>query len=279
MDPTEVYFQYQTARQQELPADKDGTWSTSRRRSSGSGLNRRELLATTAGWLFFSTNPAWALIVKGNLPWAPNAGAPPTPVRPGPWVYFTPEEGAAVEALVDRLIPPDPQTAGGKDAGCAVFIDRQLAGPFGSAQGLYMRGPFAEGTPEQGLQSPLTPAQRYRQSLAALDKYCRTTYAGTPFARLSDDQKDQVISGLEQGTVKLENANGRVFFEQLLTNTQEGFFSDPVYGGNRDMVGWKMIGFPGARYDYRDWVERHNERYPLPPVGITGRPEWVPRPT
>jgi gluconate 2-dehydrogenase gamma chain len=88
-----------------------------------------------------------------------------------------------------------------------------------------------------------------------------------------------VISGLEQGTVKLENANGRVFFEQLLTNTQEGFFADPVYGGNRDMVGWKMIGFPGARYDYRDWVERHNERYPLPPVGITGRPEWVPRPT
>jgi gluconate 2-dehydrogenase gamma chain len=125
----------------------------------------------------------------------------------------------------------------------------------------------------------MTPAERYRQSLAALDKYCRATYAGTPFARLSDDQKDKVITGLEQGTVKLDGANGQVFFEQLLTNTQEGFFADPVYGGNRDMVGWKMIGFPGARYDYRDWVERHNEHYPLPPVGITGRPEWVPKPT
>src|SRR6516165_10997218 len=55
------------------------------------------------------------------------------PGAPGPWVYFTPEEGAAIEALVDRLIPPDPQTPGGKDAGCAVFIDRQLAGPYGRA--------------------------------------------------------------------------------------------------------------------------------------------------
>jgi gluconate 2-dehydrogenase gamma chain len=241
---------------------------------SGSGLRRRELLATTAVALAFSGTTAEALVVQGNLPWAPFAGTPPKAVQPGPWVFFTAEEGAAVEALVDRLIPPDPQTPGGKDAGCAVFIDRQLAGPYGSHEGLYMRGPFADGTPEQGLQSPVTPAERYRQSLAALDNYCRATY-GTPFARLSDDQKDKVISGLEQGSVKLDGANAQVFFGQLLTNTQEGFFADPVYGGNRDMVGWKMIGFPGARYDYRDWVERHNERYPLPPVGITGRPEWV----
>ena len=72
-----------------------------------------------------------------------------------------------------------------------------------------------------------------------------------------------------------EGTNGRAFFELLLQNTREGFFADPVYGGNRNMVGWKMIGYPGSRYDYRDWVERHNERYPLPPVGISGRPEWV----
>ena len=69
-------------------------------------------------------------------------------------MYFTPEEGAAIEALVERLIPPDPQTPGGKDAGCAVFIDRQLAGPYGRAEGLYMRGPFADGTPQQGDQLP-----------------------------------------------------------------------------------------------------------------------------
>jgi gluconate 2-dehydrogenase gamma chain len=279
MDASEIHFWYQSLRQEEPPADKDRTPSTSGRRASGSSLRRRELLATTAVWLLFSTSSARAVTVKGSLPWAPNAGAPPTSVRPGPWVYFTPEEGTAVDALVDRLIPPDPQTPGGKDAGCAVFIDRQLAGPYGSHEGLYMRGPFADGTPQQGLQSPVTPAERYRQSLAALDRYCRASYAGKTFAELPDDQKDKVISGLEQGSVKLDGANGQVFFEELLRNTQEGFFGDPVYGGNRDMVGWKMIGFPGARYDYRDWVERHNERYPLPPVSIIGRPEWAPMPT
>src|ERR1700731_3562636 len=145
MAATESDFQYRTGRQQNLPTDED--WlGAFRLRSSASGLSRRELLATTAVTLFFSTASARALIVKDNLPWAPNAGAPPTPVGPGAWLYFTPEEGAAVEALVDRLIPPDPQTAGGKDAGCAVFIDRQLAGSYGSAEGLYMHGPFADGT-------------------------------------------------------------------------------------------------------------------------------------
>jgi gluconate 2-dehydrogenase gamma chain len=238
-------------------------------------IRRRELLLTTATALLFSTNSVLAGVVKGSLPWAPNAGAPPTAVRPGPWVYFTPEEGAVIEALVDRLIPPDPQTSGGKDAGCAVFIDHQLAGPFGTAERWYMRGPFADGTPQQGNQSPLTPAARYRQALAALDKRCRTAYAGKSFAQLPDNEKDKLLSGLEKGDVQLEGANGRAFFELLLQNTQEGFFSDPVYGGNRNMVAWKMIGYPGARYDYRDWVERHNERYPLPPLSIGGRPEWI----
>src|ERR1700751_5366908 len=142
-----------------------------------SGIRRRELMLTTATTLLFSTNSVLAGVVQDSLPWEQNAGAPPTEVRPGPWTYFTAEEGAAVEALVDRLIPADPQTPGGKDAGCAVFIDRQLAGSYGTAEGLYMRGPFADGTPQQGDQSPLSPAARYRQALGALDKHCRGTYA------------------------------------------------------------------------------------------------------
>src|SRR5262245_46511157 len=242
------------------------------------GVSRRELLLSTAITLIFSTTTASALVVQGSLPWSPNAGSPPTPVHPGPWVYFTPEEGAAVEALVDRLIPPDPQTPGGKDAGCAVFIDHQLAGPYGKSEGLYMRGPFMDGTPQQGDQSPLTPAARYRQALAALDKHCRTAHGGKSFAELPDDEKDKLLAGLDKGEVRLEGANGRAFFELLLQNTQEGFFADPIYGGNRNMVAWKMIGYPGARYDYRDWVERHNERYPLPPLSIGGRAEWTRKP-
>ncbi len=137
-----------------------------------------------------------------------------------------------------------------------------------------MRPPFVDGTAQQGAQSPLTPAARYRQALAALDKYCKSSFAGKGFAALSDQQKDQIISGLEKGPLQLEGTSAKAFFELLQQNTREGFFADPIYGGNRDMVGWKMIGFPGARYDYRDWVDHHNERYPLPPVSIAGRPAW-----
>ncbi len=236
-------------------------------------ISRRELLTSTALALFLSATTK-ARVITGGLPWRPDAGAPPEPVKPGPWKFFTPEEGATVEALVDRLIPPDPQTPGGKDAGCAVFIDRQLAGSFGSAQALYMHPPFMDGVPQQGPQYPLTPAQRYRKSLAALDQHCRATFAGKRFVELSDEQKDELISQLEKGPMRLEGVSAMGFFHLLLQNTREGFFADPLYGGNRDMAGWKMIGFPGARYDYRDWIERHNERFPLPPVAIAGRPEW-----
>jgi gluconate 2-dehydrogenase gamma chain len=233
-------------------------------------IRRRDLLMSTGLSLLLSVS-ASARSIMGALPWQPGAGSPPTPVRPGPWQFFTPEEGTAVEAIVDRLIPPDPQAPGGKDAGCALFIDRQLAGPYGSSRGLYMRPPFMEGTPQQGNQSPLTPAARYRQSLAALDQYCRAAYAGKPFAALPDAEKDKVLTGLEKGPITFEGPSATAFLEQVLTNTREGFFADPIYGGNRGMAGWKMIGFPGARYDYRDWIEQHNERYPLPPVGIAGR--------
>lgn len=229
-------------------------------------MGRRSLLAGVATACLL--RPAHAVVIKGMPPWQPGAGEPPKPVSPAGWQFFTPEEAATVQALVDRLIPPDAGTPGGKDAGCAVFIDRQLAGPYGESRGLYMRPPFQEGDPQQGPQSPLTPAMRYRRSLASLDQYCQASFAGKKFAELPADQQDKVIEGLEKGSVKLSSSSGRGFFDLLLQNTKEGFFADPLYGGNRDMVGWKMIGFPGARYDYRDWVERHNEKYPRPPVAI-----------
>jgi gluconate 2-dehydrogenase gamma chain len=177
---------------------------------------------------------------------------------------------------VDQLIPPDPTTPGGKDAGCAVFIDRQLAGPYGRQDGLYTRPPFLKGSKQQGPQSQGGPAQQYRSALAALDRYCRSNRNGKAFAELPDAQKDEILTGLEHATIQLEGVDGQEFFTLVLKDTQQGFFADPIYGGNRDMVAWRMIGYPGARYDYRDWVGRHNERFPLPPVSIMGRADWTP---
>jgi gluconate 2-dehydrogenase gamma chain len=239
-------------------------------------MKRRDFLAGTA-ILVLSTMHSRATVISGGLPWTPNAGNPPVPVRPGPWHYFTSDEGRAVEALADRIIPPDPQTPGGKDSGCAVFVDRQLAGPYGRSEGHYNQPPFMHGTPQQGWQSPDGPAAVYRKGLAALDQYCQSTFQGKRFPDLSDEQKDELLRGIEDDKVKLEGVDGKAFFGQVIKNMHEGFFADPLYGGNRDMVAWKMIGYPGARYNYLDWVERHNERFPLPPVSIIGRADWSPK--
>ena len=183
--------------------------------SSAMMTRRRALLASTA--MLLAASAARAEILQGGagLPWRPFAGDPPQAVKPGPWVFFTPEEGAAVEALVDRLIPPDRETPGGKDCGCAVFIDRQLAGAYGSAAGLYWSPPFLQATPEQGLQGPYPPAQLYRRMLAALDQYCRATYAGKTFAQLPDDEKDRLITGMENGSLQLQGMVAKPFFDVL----------------------------------------------------------------
>jgi len=239
-------------------------------------LRRRDLLAGTA-MLLLGVTQGRAGTVSGVLPWAPNSGDPPIPVRPGPWLFFTGAEGRAIEAMADRIIPPDPETPGGKDSGCAVFIDRQLAGPYGQQDGLYLRPPFQQGMKNQGSQSRGGPRQSYRAGLAALDKACKAKYAGKEFAELSDRDKDRVLTDLESGELKLEDADGKALVEEVVKDIQMGFFADPIYGGNRDMVAWKMIGYPGSRYNYLDWVNRHNERFPLPPVSMTGRAEWTPK--
>jgi len=236
-------------------------------------INRRRLLGSSAIALLLNSGTTRAAMVKGGLPWKPGSADPPAAVTPDGWRCFTPQEGRTVEAFVDRLIPPDPETPGGKEAGCAVYIDRQLAGPHGRFEGHYMSGPFQKGTKEQGPQSPVTPAEHYRTALTALDKVCRGKF-GKAFAELSDEQKDETIKGLEDGSLKLEGTDGKEFFELIVKDTQKGFLADPIYGGNKDMAGWKMIGFPGTHYDYRDWIDRHNQRVTLPTVSIGMHPNW-----
>src|SRR5580692_1512586 len=237
-------------------------------------ISRRALLGSAAFFLV-STHAVRALTISQGMPWAPGTATPPAPVRPGPWVFFTADEAALVEAAVDRLIPADSRGPGGKDAGCAVYIDRQLAGPYGRAEGLYTRPPFMPAAATQGYQFPDAPAARYRIGLRALADYIKSNFAGKSFADLAANDQDTVLKGLESGSIVLKDVKSADFFALLLANTQEGFFADPIYGGNRDMASWRLIGFPGARYDYRDWVERHNETYPLPPVSIMGRSDWT----
>src|SRR5579885_2266747 len=123
-------------------------------------FHRRDLLASTA-LLLLSASFSKAAVISGQLPWEPYAGDPPVPTVPGGWLFFTADEGRTIEAIADRIIPPDPETPGGKDAGCGVYIDRQLAGPYGHNGGHYNRPPFQKGMKQQGSQSKNGPAQQY----------------------------------------------------------------------------------------------------------------------
>jgi gluconate 2-dehydrogenase gamma chain len=208
-----------------------------------------------------------AISMAGCAPYAALRTTPTQAYSPG---YFTPEEWAFLNAACGRLIPNDPNGPGAIELNVPEFIDREMQGPFGHAARWYMQGPFTTAVPELGYQSPLTPREVYRAGIAAVDTYCRRAFGNKFFAELTVTQQDAVLTDLESGTLDFESVSGRSFFGFLLQNTKEGFLADPIHGGNKNMGSWKMIGFPGARADFVDWVEQYNVRYPLGPVSVAG---------
>ena len=178
-------------------------------------------------------------------------------------------EWAFINAAVARLIPADELGPGAKEAGVPEFIDRQLNTPYATGSIWYMQGPFNPDVPkEMGYQLPLVPKQIYNLGIADAEAWCQDQYHKT-FAELSSEQQDEALGLWESGKAEFKQLPASLFFTYLLQNTREGFFSDPIHGGNKGMVGWTLINFPGARADFMDWVER-GERYPFPPVSING---------
>jgi gluconate 2-dehydrogenase gamma chain len=180
------------------------------------------------------------------------------------YLFFDQQEAAFIESAVSRLIPADEQWPGALEAAVPNYIDKQLAGSWGAGERLYRSGPWHPGTPSQGYQLPFPPAELFRKALAAINK----ELVGTPFATMSADQQDAYLRRLEAGGQNLDGVPSEVFFAHLWESTVEGFFSDPVYGGNRDMVGWRMIGFPGAYASYYDLVDRHGIKIDRPPMSL-----------
>ena len=184
--------------------------------------------------------------------------------------FFSLDEYRYIEAATARLIPGDINDPGAIEANVPFFIDLQLAGPYGRADRKYMEGPWAAGTDQQGYQLKETPAQLYRKAIAGINNHCRKQY-GKVYAELSAERQDQILHDMDDNKIKLEDVPAQAFVALLWQNTQEGFLSDPMYGGNRNFAGWKLIGFPGPRYNYVDEITQYGKRYTLPEVGIMGR--------
>jgi gluconate 2-dehydrogenase gamma chain len=184
--------------------------------------------------------------------------------------YFSIAEWAFINAAVGRLIPSEGAGPGGVDAGVPEFIDRQMELPYGHGAYFYLKGPFLENSPPTlGYQLRYTPREIYRLGIAAANSATRESQ-GKDFAQLSATEQDRFLAAMEKGEAAFATVPANVFFAQLLTNTKEGYFSDPLYGGNRGMLAWKWIGFPGARADFTDWIDQAGRRYPYGAVSISG---------
>jgi gluconate 2-dehydrogenase gamma chain len=155
-----------------------------------------------------------------------------------PLRFLSQAEALMVAAAASRIFPNDELGLGAREAGVAIYIDRQLAGPWGRDLRRYAQGPFEENAPaEFGYQGAATPQQIYRQGLKELKG----------FGGLGPEEQDQ----------KLKQIEASLFFSLLRQNTIEGMFCDPMHGGNIDMLGWQLIGFPGPRMSNFDDVDKH----------------------
>jgi gluconate 2-dehydrogenase gamma chain len=166
-----------------------------------------------------------------------------------PLRFFTEVQALIVAAAASRIFPSDDSGPGAREAGVVVYIDRQLAGPYGGDRYRYTQGPFEDGPPELGYQGSATPREIYKEGLKSL--------AG--FDRLQPAEQDAALRKIE----------ATHFFSVLRTHTIEGMFCDPMHGGNVDMVGWQLIGFPGPRMsNYRDIDKHFGEAFRPPPASV-----------
>jgi gluconate 2-dehydrogenase gamma chain len=162
---------------------------------------------------------------------------------------LTANEAAFLSAAYDTFIPADRLSPSGTDCGLVTYMDRQLAGAWGSGARFYRSGPFLQGKPEHGYQLPLTPREYFAAGIKAANAWSRKTY-GKDFDRLAPAARDAALKTMEAGKAEFADFNAKPFFEALYQSAMEGFFADPIYGGNRNKVSWRMVGYPGLPASY-----------------------------
>jgi len=201
---------------------------------------------------------------------AQRAAAAPTTTVAGvePLLTLTPSEAAFLSAVYDTIIPVDRLSLSGTDCGLVNYIDRQLAGAWGNGARLYRNGPFVPGKPEQGYQLPLTPRELFAAGIKATNEWTRKTY-GKDFDRLAPAEREAALKTMEAGKAEFADISGKQFFEALLQSAMEGFFADPIYGGNRNKVSWRMVGYPGLPASYGDKaLEYRGKKVAIEPQSI-----------
>lgn len=170
-------------------------------------------------------------------------------------MYFTQDEFQIAEAAAERIFPADDAGAGAKELGVAFFIDHQLAGGYGMNSRDYMLPPFYKAEAYQGYQLAFKRRELISLGLAALNDYSNDKYQKT-FTKLAPEEQDAVLAAFEANEVELKGVPAATFFNMFRTLTIEGVYSDPLYGGNKNMNGWRMRSFPGNQMSYFDVIDK-----------------------
>jgi gluconate 2-dehydrogenase gamma chain len=152
---------------------------------------------------------------------------------------LTPEESKILAAVADRIFPQT-ETPGAVEIGAVQYIEIALAGAY----------------------AVLAPV--YRRGLRAIERCAKAKFRRA-FCLLSEAQKDEVLVDFETGAVRGFKL-AVDFFEIVRCHVLEGVFCEPQYGGNRDMIGWRLVDFPGQQFGYADAYI--NKRVDLEPVAV-----------
>lgn len=164
--------------------------------------------------------------------------------------HFTAAQARTVQAAAERIFPSDENGPGATEAGVVIYIDRQLAGPYGRDAWRYTKEPWLTDTgPGYGYQGRENPRQIYAAGIASLP---------ADFAELDAERQDELLTGIED----------TMFFDLLKRHTVEGMFCDPLHGGNADLIGWQLLGFPGPVFSYRDEIENYGTPYRAEPKSL-----------
>jgi len=187
-----------------------------------------ELSAGSVGGMLIYTLAGTPMVVHAQ------AGKVRVPLR-----FFTEQEAKAIVAACERIFPANESGPGATQAGVMVYIDRQLAGPYGTDKYRYTQAPFVESSPGHGYQGKENPQQIYRAGIKQL---------GADFVELDGTKQDERLRAIEK----------TFFFQLLRRHTIEGMFCDPMHGGNADLIGWQMLGYPGPQMSYRNEIGKYN---------------------
>lgn len=164
-------------------------------------------------------------------------------------LFFTRiEDFDVLAAATEQIFPEDEHGAGAIKLGVPFFIDKQLASPWGRNADDYMKKPFKNGS------TPLTRGDIMLQGVRRLNEVAQKNHENV-FNKLSVEQQITILQEMESGNVEMELTTSATFFAMLRQLTIEGCYSDPLYGGNKNMEGWKMKEFPGAYMTHVDVVE------------------------